>query len=294
MFSQSYEPSQEREINGKKNVSTSTIILMYYALFIIIIIQFSHADFTDGLMILMAILFSVITGTIIPLESIIMGQLFGIFISYNTADRLHPLLITNGSITCTTETAQLMLNSFANVSDQIFCDATREGNVISSASTFLCDPDQTLREEATTYSLYFVYVGVATFVFKFLTNVFWTITALRQSKRLRIEYYRAILQHNISWFDTNDVSRVGPEFLKYVLDVWISTLFGCLKSFFYNRSIENIQAGIGIQAGYLLRDVITFLFGIVWAFTISWKLTLAVLVLLPIVSVLGGLNISVQ
>ena len=59
------------------------------------------------------------------------------------------------------------------------------------------------------------------------------------------------------------------------------------------RSIENIQAGIGIQAGNVIRDITTFLFGIVWAFFINWKLALVVLVLLPIVSTLGGLNILV-
>ena len=244
-------------------------------------------------MIFMASLFSVMTGTLIPLESIIMGQFFNIFISYNAARQLPISFVADGNITCTTNTAQQILNNFANMSDQIFCDATREGNVINSASNFFCDPDQTLTEQTTTLSLYFVYLGVGTFVLMFLADAIWAISALRQSKRLRLEYYRAILRHNISWFETNDVSRLGPEFLKYVkhLNVFANGFYLFLKTC---RSIENIQAGIGIQAGNMLREITTFLFGIVWAFTISWKLTLAVLVLLPIVSVLGGLNISVK
>ena len=163
----------------------------------------------------MAILLSVITGTLIPLESVIIGQFFNIFISYNAASQL-PTSFIDGNITCTTNTAQQILNSLANISDQIFCDATREGNVINSASNFVCDPDQTLTEQTTTLSLYFVYLGVGTFVLMFLDDAIWAISALRQTKRLRLEYYRAILRHNISWFETNDVSRLGPEFLKYV------------------------------------------------------------------------------
>ena len=89
------------------------------------------------------------TGTLIPMESIIMGQFFNIFISYNTASQLPISFNVGGNITCTTNTAQKLLNSLANISDQIFCDATREGNVINSASNFVCDPDQTLTEQAT-------------------------------------------------------------------------------------------------------------------------------------------------
>ena len=59
------------------------------------------------------------------------------------------------------------------------------------------------------------------------------------------------------------------------------------------RSIDNIQEGIGIQAGNVLRDLTTFIFGIVLAFTISWKLALAVIALLPFLSLLAALNIAV-
>ena len=184
---------------------------------VVFLIQFSNADFIDAVMISMAILFSVISGTIVPVEAILMGRLFNIFISYNTADQLHQVLVSiNGNNTCTTNTAQQILNGLANSSDEIFCDATREGNVISSASRFACDPDTTLTEEATALSLYFVYLGIGTFVFMFLTSTLWNISALRQSKRLRIAYYKAVLNHSISWFETNDVSTLGPDFLKYV------------------------------------------------------------------------------
>ena len=64
----------------------------------------------------------------------------------------------------------------------------------------------------------------------------------------------------------------------------------CTKLICSNRSIENIQAGIGTQAGNVIRDVTTFIVGIVWAFTINWKLSLVVLTLLPFVSILTGIH----
>ena len=58
--------------------------------------------------------------------------------------------------------------------------------------------------------------------------------------------------------------------------------------------MENIQAGIGTQAGVLIKDITIFIVGIMWAFFINWKLAFVVFTLLPVVSVLGGLGVSVS
>ena len=44
----------------------------------------------------------------------------------------------------------------------------------------------------------------------------------------------------------------------------------------------------------MIRDGVTFLFGTAWAFVINWKLALVVVMLLPILSVLAGLKITVS
>ena len=59
------------------------------------------------------------------------------------------------------------------------------------------------------------------------------------------------------------------------------------------RGIENIQAGIGDQAGLMIRDISTFVGGMLWAFLLNWKLAIVVSALLPLVSMLSGLNIKV-
>ena len=63
--------------------------------------------------------------------------------------------------------------------------------------------------------------------------------------------------------------------------------------FFTYRGVENIQAGIGDQAGLMIRDVSIFLGGLLWALFINWKLTIVMFSLLPLVSVLSALNIKV-
>ena len=177
-------------------------------------VQFSHADLLDLLMLSAAILLSGIYGISHPAESYLTGRLVTVYISYNTAEQLNLYSILNNN-TCTQSVAQRILNNLANDSDRIFCDATQEGNVINSASAFVCDPDQTLTEEVTTYSLYFVYLAAGTFVTHFLSQMLWAISAARQIRRMRIAYYRSVLLHKVPWFETSDVSKLGPQFLKY-------------------------------------------------------------------------------
>ena len=166
-------------------------------------------------MILAAVLLSVGAGVILPFELFFTGTLYNIFISFNTAQDIRSFVVNQSNVTCTLQRAREFLNIAAeNNSDRIFCDAFEEGNIISRASTYICDPDKTLTEEATTFSLYFVYLAIANFVVLFLAHILWTISAYRQSHRLRVLLYRAILRHDIAWFDTNDLSRLGPTFLK--------------------------------------------------------------------------------
>ena len=164
-------------------------------------------------MISTAVLFSMISGAVIPLHLFVLGEQCNFLISYNAAQKV---MIINTNGTCTRDLAQQFINSIANTSDRIFCDATQEGNVVNSASAFVCDPDQTLTEEVTISSLYLVYLGVVRFVAYFLAHTLWTVSASRQSKRLRMAYYKAVLGHSVSWFETNNVSTLGADYLKYV------------------------------------------------------------------------------
>ena len=61
-----------------------------------------------------------------------------------------------------------------------------------------------------------------------------------------------------------------------------------------NRSIDSIQEGIGIQLGNLLTDLSTFIVGIGLGLFVNWKLALSVVVLLPFLSLLAALNVTVR
>ena len=175
-------------------------------------------------MVLVAIVLSILAGTAIPLESFLTGQLF---ISYNAAEQFSDFTLNITNFTCTPNSVRQLLAVASNNSNRIFCDAFQQGNVLNSASEFACDPDQTLIDEATTFSLYFVYVAVGTFVTHFIAHILWTVSASRQSRRMRIAFYRSVLQHKIGWFETNDTSQLGPLFLKYVATTLIFCYCTC-------------------------------------------------------------------
>ena len=167
-------------------------------------------------MVALATLLSIASGAAIPLESFLVGRLYNIFISYNTGEQLSNLLFgnaTNGSCT-TAEAQQLLGQNTTNSSTQIFCDVFQEGNIINSASFYVCDPDTTLTEEARDLSVYFGIFAAGVFVTWFLAHSLWSISAYRQSKRMRVAFYRAVLRHDIDWFNTNDTSILGPLFVK--------------------------------------------------------------------------------
>lgn len=176
------------------------------------LIQFRYANSLDVLMIVAGVLFSIISGFSTPAESFLIGQFFTILTSFDSAQSISTAYpISN----CSLSLVQDLLNRVAtNNSDQIFCDASRKGNVINSASEFVCDPDQTLTDQLTTVSLRMLYLAILTFVAELSTYMLWSITASRNSKQMRISFYKAVLKNNISWFDTNDVSELGPTFLE--------------------------------------------------------------------------------
>ena len=149
-----------------------------------------------------------------PIESFLMGRLFNIFISYNAGKQLSNLLTNDTNGSCTAEVAQQILANVPNSSNEIFCDVSKEGNVINSASNFVCDPDSMLAKEATTHSVYFVILAASVFVARFIGHNLWNISASRQSRRIRIAFYRSALNHDIGWFETKDTSRLGPLFVK--------------------------------------------------------------------------------
>ncbi|ETP24527.1 hypothetical protein F441_02503, partial [Phytophthora nicotianae CJ01A1] len=117
-----------------------------------------------------------------------------------------------------------------------------------------------------TASLNFAIVGIVGFIAAYLQVYCWSLTASRQSKRIRSLYVNAIITKEIGWFDVNDPMQLSSR----VADATIA-----------------IQDGMGAKMSDLLHFTSTIVSGIAIAMAKGWELTLILMAVVPFVTVSG-------
>ncbi|GMF09901.1 unnamed protein product [Phytophthora lilii] len=109
-------------------------------------------------------------------------------------------------------------------------------------------------------------VGAVGLVVAYLQVHCWSLTASRQSKRIRSLYVNAIITKEIGWFDVNDPMQLSSR----VADATIT-----------------IQDGIGSKMSDMLHFSSTVVSGIVIALVKGWELTLILMAVVPFVAASG-------
>uniref|UniRef100_A0A0V0J9P1 Multidrug resistance protein 1 n=1 Tax=Schistocephalus solidus TaxID=70667 RepID=A0A0V0J9P1_SCHSO len=117
-------------------------------------------------------------------------------------------------------------------------------------------------------------IGGASLILGFLQAYLLLMVAERQSKRLRLLYFKSVLRQDVEWHEKNSVGIVITRI---------------------SDSIDQIEEGIGANLTNFLRDISQFLAGLIIAFTHGWKLTLVAVALMPVISlVFTALALSIQ
>ncbi|KAL6406964.1 hypothetical protein AUP68_09781 [Ilyonectria robusta] len=116
------------------------------------------------------------------------------------------------------------------------------------------------RSEVGKYSLYFVYLFVAKFVLTYLWTMLISMTSIRTTKALRIDFVRQTLRQEVSFFDSPSSSISGQ----------ITT----------NGNL--INHGISEKLGLIITGLSTFVTAFIVAFAVQWKLTLIVICIIPV------------
>ncbi|KAL3658797.1 hypothetical protein V7S43_016165 [Phytophthora oleae] len=111
-------------------------------------------------------------------------------------------------------------------------------------------------------------VGVVGLLAGYLQVYCWSLTASRQSKRIRSLYVNAIITKEIGWFDVNDPMQLSSR----VADATIT-----------------IQDGIGSKVSDMVHFSATVVSGIIIAFVKGWELTLILMAVVPFVALSGML-----
>ena len=104
--------------------------------------------------------------------------------------------------------------------------------------------------------------GSISFACNFLYVSFWNIVGQRNIHNLKYKYFSVILRQEQGWFDKINEYELRSKF---------------------QIQIEKIEQGIGEKLGIILSNIFQCISGFIIAFTSSWKLTLVILCVFPII-----------
>ncbi|BFI30403.1 autophagy-related protein 9 [Marchantia polymorpha subsp. ruderalis] len=118
------------------------------------------------------------------------------------------------------------------------------------------------------YSLYFLWLGLATLFSSWMEVSFWMQTGERQSARLRAKYLEALLKQDVGFFDTD--TSTG----KFVQSISSDPLM--------------VQDAISEKMGNFVHYMSTFVAGFVVGFVNEWTIAVVTLAVLPLIAAAGG------
>ena len=114
----------------------------------------------------------------------------------------------------------------------------------------------------------FAIVASAMFVAYAMNSGFWIYTSIRNLSALKKEYFRIIMQQEQGWFDQNN---------PYEFSTMVQT------------QVKTIERGLGDKLGYVLLAVSMFISGLIVSFITSWKLSLILIAMMPLMAIGGAI-----
>ncbi|XP_055276132.1 ATP-dependent translocase ABCB1-like [Moschus berezovskii] len=193
---------------------------------------------------------------------------FAMFRYSNWLDRLYMVLGTLAAIIHGAGLPLMMLvfggmtDSFAaagNIGNISFSNMTNETAAAGTIDT--TEYGKNLEKEMTTYAYYYTGIGAGVLIAAYIQVSFWCLAAGRQVHRIRKQFFHAIMQQEIGWFDVHDVGELNTRL---------------------TDDVSKINEGIGDKIGMFFQAMATFFTGFIIGFTQGWKLTLVILAISPV------------
>ena len=104
--------------------------------------------------------------------------------------------------------------------------------------------------------------GALSFVCNFLSVAFWSLIGNRCVYNLKKKYFTIILSQEQGWFDSNNAFEFATK---------------------VQAQLEQVEQGIGDKVGLCITMISQCIIGFIFAFMASWKLTLVMLCVGPII-----------
>ncbi|KAH8723660.1 multidrug resistance protein 1 [Phaeosphaeriaceae sp. PMI808] len=189
-----------------------------------------------------------------------LGHYFRVF---QYADR------TSWILNCVAFVAAIGAGTLLPIMDIIF------GKFVTTFTSFATGgttPEQ-FRSEINKYTLYFIYLFAAKFTAVYIHSGCISISAIRTTKALRIDFIKNILRQNIAYFDSDSAASVSTQ----------ATTNG-----------NNVNNGISEKLTLTLQSVSTFVSAFIIALAVQWKLTLITISVVPTIILVTAVCIGID
>jgi len=111
-----------------------------------------------------------------------------------------------------------------------------------------------------------LYVAFSVFIFSTLQMALFAVFAENISHRIKIMYFRRVLEKDATWFDSNNPSELSSKIA---------------------NECSAIQRATGDKISNILQGISSTVCGFTFAFVWGWKLSLILLVGLPVLGIAG-------
>uniref|UniRef100_A0A8C3NLX5 Phosphatidylcholine translocator ABCB4 n=1 Tax=Geospiza parvula TaxID=87175 RepID=A0A8C3NLX5_GEOPR len=160
---------------------------------------------------------------------------------------------------------------FGDMTDSFVASGDKEFTGNSSMDewmNFTSEMLNKLEEDMTRYAYYYSGIAAGVLLAAYIQTSFWTLAAGRQIKKIRENFFHAIMRQEIGWFDVNDVGELNTRLLD---------------------DVSKINDGIGDKVGLLVQALTTFVTGFIVGLIRGWKLTLVILAVSPVLGLSAAL-----
>ncbi|KAL1921648.1 uncharacterized protein VTP21DRAFT_10290 [Calcarisporiella thermophila] len=123
---------------------------------------------------------------------------------------------------------------------------------------------QTNSQGMTEAILILLWFGIALVVTSYASMCLWTLAGENQAKRIRELYFHAILRQDQGWFDQAESESLNSRLAS---DTFL------------------IQEGLSDKVGLVIQNTTEFVTGFVAAFVFGWKLSVVLLVVVPLLGI---------
>ena len=157
-------------------------------------------------MILVGTLMAIASGMGLPGHMLMFGDIIDNFIAYDVAQDLA------NTFNLTSSTGMIPSISAQQNNQSYFCNISEDDSSSNIRKYLLAsDSGSELQKSVALYSYYYIGMATGLLIASFLSIMFWNFSAYRQTRRMRLAFFRSIMYQNIGWFDVNPSAELNTR-----------------------------------------------------------------------------------